>query len=136
MGRMEPRTQERSPAAAPSPEQVVDAYLAAIAARDFDAARRCLSNRSFRHRSPISSFSDADAFIADIARIGPILEAIERRRTFVDGNEVCTIADYITRMDRREVTPVVHWLTVVDGQIVAIETFFDARGYAKLFDVD
>lgn len=133
---MEPQTEDRLPATAPSPEQVVDAYLGAIAARDFDAARRCLSGRSFRHRSPISSFSDADAFIADISRIGPILEAIERRRTFVDGNEVCAIVDYVTRMDRRQVTPVVHWLTVVDGRIVAIETFFDARGYAKLFEVD
>lgn len=133
---MKLRVEDRPRTTAPGPEQVVDAYLQAVAARDFEAARRWLSDGPFEHRSPISSFSDADAFIANVSRIGPILERLERRRTFVDGNEVCAIVNYVTRMDRKDVTPVVHWLTVAEGRIVAIETFFDARGYAKLFEVD
>lgn len=133
---MKTKAQDRSRTAAPAVKEVVDAYLRAIAARDFERARAWLSDGSFTHRSPISSFTNADAFIADISRIGPILEGIVRRRTFVDGNEVCAVVNYVTRMDRREVTPVVHWLTVADGKIVSIETFFDARGYAKLFEVD
>jgi len=129
----EPQQESRR---APAPAAVVDAYLAAIAARDFEGARRWLSDESFTHRSPISSFNSADDFIGDISRIGPILEGIERRRTFVDGRDVCAVVNYVTRMDRREVTPAVHWMTVAGGKIVSIETFFDARGYAKLFDVE
>jgi hypothetical protein len=133
---MKPKTQDHTHATTPGPKEVVDAYLRAIAARDFEGARRWLADGPFVHRSPISSFTNADAYIADISRIGPILEAVERRRTFVDGNEVCVVVNYITRMDRREVTPAVHWLTILGGKIASIETFFDARGYARLFEVD
>ena len=120
----------------PTPRQTVDAYFDALRARDFDRVRACLSDDRFSYRSPISHFDRADAFVRDISRIGPILEGIERRKTFCEGNDVCCIADFKTRMASLQVTPVVHWATVEDGKIVAIETFFDAREYAKLFEVD
>lgn len=117
------------------PTEVLDAYLDAIAARDFPRARNLLSDQNFTTRSPISQFDSADAYIADISRVGPILEALERRKTFVDGNDVCAIVNYVTRMDRRQVSPVVHLMRVERGKITAIETFFDARDYAAMFDV-
>lgn len=117
----------------PSAEQVVEAYLAAIAARDFERARACLADDGFSYRSPIASFDDADAFIADIWHVGPILEGIDCRRSFVDGDEVCSILDFKTRMDRLEITPVVQWATVRDGRIRRIEAFFDASRYAAMF---
>ena len=120
----------------PTPRQTVDAYFEALGARDFDRVRACLSDDRFFYRSPISHFDRADTFVNNISRVGPILEAIERRKTFCDGNDVCCIADFKTRMGSLQVTPVVHWVTVEDGKIVAIETFFDAREYAKLFEVD
>lgn len=119
-----------------TPRQIVDAYLDAIAACDFRRARAWLSDGRFSNRSPISRFYSADAYVADISRVGAILEGIERRKTFVDGNQVCVILNYITRMDRRQVTPVVHWMCVDEGRIASIETFFDAREYAAYFQVD
>lgn len=119
-----------------TPKQVVDAYFAALGARDFERVRSFLADSGFSYRSPISRFDRATAFVNDISRIGPILESIEHRRTFVDGNEVCCIVDFKTRMDSLQVTPVVHWSRVENGKIVAIETFFDAREYARLFEVD
>jgi hypothetical protein len=119
-----------------APKEIVDAYLEAIAARDFALARAWLSDESFSTRSPLSAFESADAYIADVTRVGPILEGIERRKTFVDGNDVCVILDYITRMDQRQVSSVVHWMRVDDGKISYIETLFDARQYAAMFDVE
>ena len=118
------------------PLEVVDAYFRALAARDFQRVRQLLADRGFTSHSPISEFSDADAYITDIARVGPILEAIERRKTFVDGADVCAIVAYVTRMDRRQVSSVVHWMRVDAGKIVSVETFFDARRYAAMFEVD
>lgn len=115
---------------------IVRAYLDAIAARDFQLVRSFLADDDFSTRSPISSFDNADAYVADISRIGPILENIVQRRIFVDGDDVCAILDYVTRMDRRQVSPVAHWFHIAHGKIVAIESFFDARGYAEMFDVD
>lgn len=120
----------------PRPDQVAHAYLDAINARDFERARGFLADDRFRQRSPIGAFEDADAYVADISRIGAILEGIERRRTFVDGDEVCLVVNYITRMDGRQVTPVVYWMRVDSGKICSIETFFDARGYDEMYPDD
>lgn len=130
-----PRTVKGFAGTMTDPTEVLDAYLDAIAARDFPRARNLLSDQNFTTRSPISQFDSADAYIADISRVGPILEALERRKTFVDGNDVCAIVNYVTRMDRRQVSPVVHLMRVERGKITAIETFFDARDYAAMFDV-
>jgi hypothetical protein len=119
-----------------SPERVVEGYLDAIESRDFEAARRFLADEGFSYRSAIAEFQDADAFIADLWRVGPIMEGIERRRTFVDGAEVCSIMNFRTRMDRLQVTPVVQLARVVDGKIVSLEAFFDASEYVRMFDVD
>ena len=118
------------------PDQVAHAYLDAINARDFERARHFLADERFSQRSPLGTFEDADAYVADISRVGAILEGIERRRTFVDGNEVCLMVNYITRMDGRLVTPVVYWMRVDGDKICSIETFFDARGYDEMYPDD
>jgi hypothetical protein len=119
-----------------SPQQVVDAYLDAIESRDFELARTYLADQGFSYRSAINSFDDADALMADVWRVGPVMDGIERRRTFVDGDEVCTIMNFRIRMDRLQITPVVQLSRVVDGKIVSIEAFFDASEYVKMFDIE
>ena len=119
----------------PRPEDVVNSYFDAIAAGDFARVRACLADKGFSNRSPISEFDNADAFVADISRVSAILERLERRRMFIDGNEVCVIVNYVTHMNMRQVTPVVHWIRVANGKITYIETFFDARAYEELFQV-
>ena len=127
--------QARSTARTPRAVEVVTAYLDAIATGDFARARACLADKDFSNRSPISTFDDADAFIADISRVGAILERMQLRKVFVDRDEVCVILNYVTHMQQRQVTPVVHWLRIADGKIAAIETFFDARVYEDLFQL-
>jgi len=119
-----------------SPSEVVGAYVAALARCDFEHARSWLSDEKFSTRSPISTFDNADAYIESISRVGSILEGIRQRKMFVDGNDVCVILDFITHMDRRQVSPVAHFMRLESGKITYIEAFFDARAYAEMFDVD
>lgn len=119
-----------------SPAQVVDAYFDAMAARDFDRLRTCLSNTRFTHRSPVAAISDPDTYAAYISRVGPVLDGLERRRTFVDGDEVCAILEYRIRLSELIVVPVVLWFRVVNGRIVSIETFFDASEYRQMIGID
>ena len=118
-----------------TPVEVVDAYFDAMAARDFDRLRTCLADAGFAHRSPIAAIRDPDTYAAYISRIGPVLESLERRRTFVDGDEVCAILDYRMRLSEVMVIPVVIWFRVTGGRICSIETFFDATEYRRMIDV-
>lgn len=116
----------------PSPESVVTAFIDAIEARDFEAARECLADTGFSYRSPLSRIDNADNFILTVSRIGPILERIERRNTFVDGPDVCSILNYRTTIDAIREVPVVQLAAVVAGKIVSLEAFFDASEYNKM----
>ncbi len=118
------------------PRDIVQAYLDAIEARDFARARTCLHDTTFSYLSPIAEFDDADTFIHDILRVGPILEGIERRHTFAEGNLVCSVLDFKTRMAQVETNTVVQLSTVSEGRISVIEAIFDASEYLKMFGVD
>ena len=115
--------------------EVVDAYFAALAARDFEALRACLTDGPFVYSSPIASIADADSFAAHMSRIGPVLEGLERRRTFVDGDEVCAIVEYRVRISDLMRGGVVNWFRIANGRIVSVETFFDATEYRRMTEV-
>ena len=117
-------------------ESIVTAYLDALEDRDFERLRAYLSDAGFSYRSPVSATDDADDFINIISRVGPILEGIERVRTFVDGNDVCSILKFRTTMEQLREVPVVQLTSVADGRIVAMEVFFDASEYNKMFDFE
>ena len=119
-----------------TPLEVVNAYLNALEDRDFELARRYLSDTGFHYRSPVTETSKADSFIFSISRIGPILERIERRKVFTKDDEVCVIMHIITTMEHMKNVPVVQLAKVVDGKIIDMEVFFDASEYNKMFDID
>ena len=117
-------------------EKIVIAYLDALEDRDFEQLRTFLSDTGFSYRSPVSMADNADDYIIIISRVGPILERIERVRTFVDGDDVCSILRFRTTMESLKEVPVVQLTSVADGKIVAIEVFFDASEYNKMFDFE
>ena len=114
------------------PEDVVNAMLDAFEARDFERARTYLSDTEFTYSSPIESMANADDFITSISRVGPILERIERVKTFVNGNDVCHVLRVRTTMDTLDATTTVQVSTVVDGKVTAIEAIFDATEYNRM----
>ena len=115
-----------------APEEVVSALFDAFEARDFELARTFLSDETFSYQSPIECFTSADAYISNISRVGPILERIERCKTFVDGSEVCSVLRIHTTMDTLNAAPVAQLTRVVDGKIVAMQAIFDATEYNRM----
>ncbi len=109
-------------------------FLDALAGRDFSRARACLSDHGFVYSSPLSVFSDPDAFIVDISRLGCILEKLETRRLFADGAEVCVIVNFEVRMAELSSIDVALWASIEDGRIITMKAFFDGRKYDALFE--
>jgi len=116
-----------------APVEVVSRYFAAFASRDFDQMRALLANEGFRSRSPLTVYQDADSYIANLARVGLILERIVQRRTFLDGEDVCTILDFQFRLSELQTVALAQWSVVRGGKIVCIETIFDASEYVAMF---
>jgi hypothetical protein len=115
-----------------APEEIVSALFDAFEARDFELARTFLSDDGFSYQSPIESFTNADTYISNISRVGQILKRIERCKTFVKGNDVCSVLKIHTTMDTLNAAPVVQLTTVLDGKIASIEAIFDATEYNKM----
>lgn len=117
-----------------STRDIINAFLDAVENRDFDHALTFLSAKEFCYRGPIDIFDDPGAFIQDISAIGSILKRIERRRVFIDGNEACVIATYYTTMEDLHTTRVAHWIRLQQSKITSVESFFDVRAYARMFE--
>jgi hypothetical protein len=120
----------------PDPRSVVEAYLAAQSARDFDAMRDRLADTGFCYTSPIARIEHADAFIQyAMVSSGIILDRVVRK-VFIDGDDVCHILTYRIQISDKECVDVAHWAQVRDGRIQRIEVLFDASLYRALFPTD
>jgi len=120
---------DRAPALA-----VVEAYMGAVGSRDAEGARRCLADTGFRFVSPLRRYDDPDSLIEEIVRAGTIMKQVERRKVFVDGDDVCIIMDFKTTLDELANTPLALWATVHDGRIVRLELFYDTGAYSRMFE--
>lgn len=120
--------------AEPSALELATAFFDAIEARDFERMDALLSAENFSYEGSIEKHDNAKDFVRSISRFGSILESIERRHMFVDGDDVCAILTYETSFDPIGSVRIAHWLRVDRGKIIRIESFFDARAYASMFD--
>ena len=116
------------------PRQVVDAYLNALARRDYDRARTFLADAGFSFASPIAKFGSPEDFIQYLTMMGGIVQHVERRKVFVDGGDVCHFLIYTTQLADRQRTPVVQWAQVEGNRIRRIELLFDAHEYKVMFE--
>ncbi|RCX24921.1 nuclear transport factor 2 family protein [Thioalbus denitrificans] len=119
---------------APPADAVVHAFLDALEQRDFERAASYLSRERFSYIGPTSRFDNAADFLSDISRIGPILKSIQRRRTFVEGNEVMVVFDFIATIPELSNSRVAELVRVEEGLITYMELFFDAHAYVSMFE--
>jgi len=116
------------------PRTVVDTYLAALSARDYERARALLADTGFRFVSPVASFDDPDSFIEYTLYSGGAVARVDQRKVFVDGGDVCHFLLLTTYLGDKRQTPVVQWAQVADGRIHSIELLFDAHDYKQMFE--
>jgi hypothetical protein len=120
-------------AAKVQPNDIVDAYLDAIARHDYDGARRYLADTDFSYESPVRCFDSADAFMEHSALTMGILQGIERVKTFVDGPDVCSFLILRIQISDKQRVKLVTWSRVEQGRIRRMEVLFDTRIYQTLF---
>lgn len=119
-----------SAASAPSPQDVVERYQDAWKRKDLAAARTHLHD-DLSFQGQLDTFTNADDLIGALTRLAPIVKDIQRRKQFVDGQDICEIYDLVTATPAGT-APVAEWYRVRGDKIASIRVFFDARPFIPL----
>ena len=116
-----------------TPEAIVESYMNAIGKRDFDKARRYLSDSNFYYTSPIGNYDDADKFIHSLFGIGPVLEKVEIQKLFSKKNEVMAIINILTTLRGYTKYHLAMWFRIDGALITSMDAIFDASAYKEMF---
>jgi uncharacterized protein YndB with AHSA1/START domain/ketosteroid isomerase-like protein len=123
---------DRGPLFGPSAREIVRAYHDAWTTGKLDlAAERLSPNVDFQ--GPIDRFDRAEPFLAELAKLQPIIRSVELLGELERGDEVCLRYQLITAVPAIGTTEVAEWFRVKDGRIATIRLYFDPRPYVAMF---
>jgi ketosteroid isomerase-like protein len=115
----------------PNAAQVAEDFFDAWTNKDFERARGFLHD-DVSFEGPIDSFSDADSYMASLRQLSQIVTGADKRKLFVDGDDVCVIYDLKTVPVPSSRT--CEWYRLRDGKVASVSVVFDARPFAALFE--
>jgi ketosteroid isomerase-like protein len=113
------------------PIEVAQSFKAALGKGDVAAARK-LMHDDMTFQGPLEAFSAPEPYLAALGKLASIVERIEVKKLFADGDDVCMLYDMVTRTPAGTAF-IAEWLQVRDGRIAKIRTVFDARPFAAMF---
>ncbi|HEY4853716.1 MAG TPA: nuclear transport factor 2 family protein [Streptosporangiaceae bacterium] len=115
----------------PGAAQVAEDFFDAWTSKDYERAR-ALVHDDVSFVGPIDSFADADSYLASLQQLSQIVTGADKRKVFVDGDDVCVIYDLKTAPVPS--TPTCEWYRVRDGKVASVVVIFDARPFAAVFE--
>lgn len=115
----------------PGAAQVAEDFFDAWTSEDYERART-LVHDDVSFAGPIDSFADADSYLGSLQQLGHIVTGADKRKVFVDGDDVCVIYDLKTAPVPS--TPTCEWYRVRDGKVASVVVIFDARPFTPLFE--
>lgn len=111
--------------------EVVESYRSALGKGDFGAARSLMQD-TMAFQGPLDTFDTADQYLEASKRLAPIIQRIDVKKMFVDGNDVCVLYEMVTNTPAGTAF-IAEWYQVRDGKIAALRAVFDARPFAAMF---
>ncbi len=111
--------------------EIVKSYQTALGAGDFAAARKLMQD-DMTFQGPFDTFHTADEYLEAVKRLAAIIQRIDLRKVFVDGEDVCVLYDMVTNTPAGTAF-IAEWYQVQGGKIAALRAVFDARPFAALF---
>lgn len=110
--------------------QLADEFFGAWTSGNFARARELLRD-DLSFDGPFDRFSDADSYLASLQQLSVIVVGADKRKQFVDGDDVCLIYDL--RTAPVPVARICEWYRISADRIASISAVFDARPFAPLF---
>jgi hypothetical protein len=115
----------------PNAAAVVQSFKEALGRGDWAAARKLLHDR-ISFQGPIDQFDRPEPYLEAVKKLHPIIERIDMKKVFVDGDDVCSLYDMVTNTPAGTAF-IVEWHQVKGDKISAIRVVFDARPFAAMF---
>jgi ketosteroid isomerase-like protein len=112
-----------APDTALSNAELAARYLDAIGRHDFEALADLL-HPDLEFVGPFVTLHSAPEYVAAYRRLALVLTGTVLRKSFVDGDDVCVIYEFVTDTPAGAVT-FIEWMTVEDGRIRSIRLTFD-----------
>ena len=83
-------------------------------------------------QGPLDTFNKADDYLEALKKLASIIQRIDLKKVFVDGDDVCVLYDMVTNTPAGTAF-IAEWYQVKGGKITALRAVFDARPFAALF---
>jgi ketosteroid isomerase-like protein len=114
-----------------SASKIVENYRTALGKGDFVTARKLMQD-DMTFQGPFDTFTTADQYLEATKRLASIIQRIDLKKVFVDGDDICVLYDMVTNTPAGTAF-IAEWYQVKDGKIAALRAVFDARPFAALF---
>jgi len=111
--------------------KIVGDYKQAMGKGDFAAARKLLHD-DLSFEGPIERFSSPEPYLEALKKLHHIVQRVDVRKMFSDGNDVCILYDMVTNTPAGTAF-IAEWYQVRGDKIAAIRVVFDARPFAAMF---
>jgi hypothetical protein len=83
-------------------------------------------------QGPIETFQTPEPYLESLKKLHPIIERVEMKKMFVDGDDVCLLYDMVTKTPAGTAF-IAEWHHITGDKIAAIRVVFDARPFAAMF---
>jgi ketosteroid isomerase-like protein len=115
-----------------SAKDVVMGYQTAMGKGDMKAARAFLAD-DLTFVGPLDTFHSPEPYLQALGRLAPMIERVDMKHAFSDGDEVALFYDLVTK-GPAGTAPCAEWYTVKGNKITHIRVLFDARPFAAMFE--
>lgn len=113
------------------PADIVQKFMGALGKGDFVAARKHLDDH-LSFQGPIDTFQKPEPYLESLKKLHPIIERVDMRKMFVDGDDVCLLYDMVTKTPAGTAF-VAEWHHITGDKITEIRVVFEARPFAAMF---
>src|SRR5262245_65830318 len=112
--------------------KIVSDCQQALGKGDF-AAARILMHDNLLFQGPSDTFHSPEPYFESLKKLHPIIQRIDMKKIFADGNDVCVLYDMVTNMPAGTAF-VCEWYQVKGEKIANVRIVFDARPFAAMFE--
>lgn len=109
-------------------QELAAAYVEAVGRSHYDRLSE-LFDPEIEFHGPYVTLCGAADYITALQRLAAVRLRHDLRKTFVDGDDVCVIYDFVTDTPAGAV-PFVEWLTFDSGRLRSIRLYFDREQFA------